>query len=220
MRQVVFLAHRHCRHKETLDKCGTSLAITVYYIIYSALVVLLEHLHMQNVLAYKYLVGCTHHLVLTVFEEHYYVVDVGAVAHKLVLLKSGSDKSLLSIDVQFLVSLHHLRCLNGVEALYLGAAWMVLAIFVAYEFKPLHSYVNHMSQVVLNVGKFCLDACYKFVGLVFVVFQYALHLYFEQTQNVVACDVAVECIFIHVGIASACVSGRHTEHLILERLKL
>ena len=97
---------------------------------------------------------------------------------------------------------------------------MVLAIFVAYEFKPLHSYVNHMSQVVLNVGKFCLDACYKFVGLVFVVFQYALHLYFEQTQNVVACDVAVECIFVHVGIASACVSGRHTEHLILERLKL
>ena len=106
--QVVVLAHGHCRHEETLYKGGTSLAVAVDNIIYSALVVLLEHLHMQNVLAYKYLVGSTYHLVFAVFEEDDDVVDVGAVAHKLVLLQTRADESLLSVDVQLLVGLHHL----------------------------------------------------------------------------------------------------------------
>ena len=73
---------------------------------------------------------------------------------------------------------------------------------------------------MLDFGKFGFDASYQLVGLVLVVLQDALHLYFEQTQNVVACYLAVECILVHVCLACVSVAGRHTEHLILERLKL
>ena len=220
--EVVVLAHRHGRNEETLDVSGSVLAVAVHHIIYSTLVVALEHLNVQYVLAHKYLVGSAYHFVLSVLKEHYYVVDVGAVAHKLVLLKACSDESFLSVDVEFLVCLNYLRSLNGVEAAYLGAARMVLAILVAYVFKPVYGYIGHVSEVVLYVGKFSLDACNEFVRLVLVVLQYALHLDFEQSQNVVASDFAVERILHHLLLHyafSRSLAGRHTEYLVFEGFK-
>ena len=178
---------------------------------------------MQDVLAHKYLVGSTYHLVLSVLKEHYNVINIGAVAHKLVLLEAGSDESFLSVDVEFLVCLNHLRSLDGVEAAYLGAARMVLAILVAYVFKPVYGYIGHVGEVVLYVGKFCLDACNEFVGLVLVVLQYALHLDFEQSQNVIACDFAMERVFHHLLLHyafSRILGRRHPEYLVFERFEL
>ena len=67
-----------------------------------------------------------------------------------------------------------------------------------------------MRQVVLYFRQLCLYACNQFVGLVLVVFQDALHLYLEQSQNVVARNVAVERIL----------EVLHSEHLRLERFEL
>ena len=100
---------------------------------------------------------------------------------------------------------------------------MVLAILVAYVFKPVYGDVGHVGEVVLYVGKFCLDACYEFVGLVLVVLQYALHLDFEQSQNVVACDFAVERVFHHLLLHNAfsrSLGRRHPEYLVFERFEL
>ena len=100
---------------------------------------------------------------------------------------------------------------------------MVLAILVAYVFKPVYGDVGHVGEVVLYVGKFCLDACNEFVGLVLVVLQYALHLDFEQSQNVVACDFAVERVFHHLLLHNAfsrSLGRRHPEYLVFERFEL
>ena len=99
---------------------------------------------------------------------------------------------------------------------------MVLAIFVADVFKPVYGYIGHVSKVVLYVGKFSLDACNEFVRLVLVVLQYALHLDFEQSQNVVASDFAVERILHHLLLHyafSRSLAGRHTEYLVFEGFK-
>ena len=67
-----------------------------------------------------------------------------------------------------------------------------------------------MSKLRISVRQLCLYACYQFVGFVLVVFQDALHLYLEQSQNVVARNVAVERIL----------EVLHAEHLRLERFEL
>ena len=108
LREVVVLAHCHGRNEETLDVSGSVLAVAIHHIIYSTLVVALENLYMQYVLAHKYLVGSAYHLVLSVLKEHYNVVDIVAVAHEFVLLEAGSDESFLSVDVEFLVCLNYL----------------------------------------------------------------------------------------------------------------
>ena len=74
---------------------------------------------------------------------------------------------------------------------------MVLAILVAYVFKPAYRNVGHVLEVVLDVGEFSLDTRHELVRLVLVILEDALHLYLEQTQDVVASDVAMEGIFHH-----------------------
>ena len=74
---------------------------------------------------------------------------------------------------------------------------MVLAILVAYIFKPAYRNVGHVLEVVLYVGEFSLDTRHEFVRLVLVILEDALHLYLEQAQDVVAGDVAMEGIFHH-----------------------
>ena len=140
---------------------------------------------MYHVLAHEYLVGHAHHLIFTVAVEDDYVVDVGTVADKLVLLESRADEAFLAVDIELLVCLYHLGCLNGVEIAYLCEPRMVLAVLVFEEGKPVGRHFHDVCKVAVHAFNLCLDACHQFVGLVFVELQYALHLYLQQAQYVV-----------------------------------
>ena len=54
---------------------------------------------MHDILAYENLIGHLDDLVFAVAVEEYDIVDVGAVAHKLVLLQSCAYEALLTVDV-------------------------------------------------------------------------------------------------------------------------
>lgn len=60
---------------------------------------LLEHLHMEDVLADEHLVLNLDNLVFSIAEEHHDVVEVGAVLNEFGLLQTVTDESLLAVDV-------------------------------------------------------------------------------------------------------------------------
>ena len=99
LRKVVFAVARCAGDVETLDKIMAFLAVAIHNIISGAPVVALMHLHMQHVFAHENLIGHAHYLIFAVAMEHQDVVDVRAVAHKLVFFQPRSDKSLATVDV-------------------------------------------------------------------------------------------------------------------------
>ena len=175
---------------------------------------------MHHVLAYENLVSHAHHLIFSVLEEHDDVVNVGAVAHELVLLQSCADESLLPVDVEFLVRLHHFRRLDGVEAAYLRASGMVLAVLFLYELEPPYGDVGHVGEVVVYRLYLLFRPEYEFVSLVLVELQYALHLYLHEPQYVVAGHLAHQLFLeqlqpvVHVSHGGVHV-GRVLEPLVL-----
>ena len=182
--QVIFLVACHRGYIETLNVAEALLAVAVNHIIYRAVVVLLEHLDVLNVLAHKHLLLHTYNLVLTVLVEDNEVVEVGTVADKLIFLQRSADKSILAVDIEFLVSLYHLCRLDGVEVLYLCEAWVVLAVFLLKIAEPVGSNLGHVLQFLVDVGNFLLDAQHCLLCLLLIELQYALHLYLEQAQDV------------------------------------
>ena len=69
---------------------------------------------------------------------------------------------------------------------------MILAVLLAQKLEPVYRHVGHVRKVVLYLSQLSLDARYQLVSLILIIFKYALHLYLEQAQDVVACYFAVE----------------------------
>ena len=97
----------HASHVETLDIARASPAVAIYHIINGSLVVLFEYAKPDDVLAYEQLLGYAHHLELAIAIKDDDIVDVRAVAHKLVLLQSCANETLATVDVELLVGLGH-----------------------------------------------------------------------------------------------------------------
>ena len=192
LRQVYLAVAGHAGDVESLDEARAGLAVAIHHIIYSALVVLLEHTQPQHVLAYKQLFGHAHHLELTVAVEDDDVVDVGAVAYEFVLLQSCADESFCTVDVELLVGLGHLCSLDGVEVLDLRQTRMVLAVLVLEELEPGGRLLREVSQLVVYLLYLGLDAGHQLVGLVLVELQDALHLNLQQLQYVVLRHLAYQ----------------------------
>ena len=185
MSDVVFAVACDAGDVKALDEIVAFLSVAIHHIIYSTLVVLLEHGEMEHVLAHEDLLRHLDHLVFAVLVEDDDVVDVRAVAHKLVFLQSSADEAFLTVDVELLVGLDDCGGLDGVEVAYLGKARMVLAVLVLKELEPVGCHLHHVGKVAVDVFYLCLDACHELVGTVFVELQDALHLYLEQAEDVV-----------------------------------
>ena len=141
-------------------------------------------------LAHENLFGHAHHLVGAVAIEEDDIVNVRAVADKLVLLQAGADEAFLAVDVEFLVGLHHLVGHNGVEVLYLGEARMVLAILFLDGAEPVAGNLYHVAQFLVNLRHLFLDTRDELVGLVLVELEDACHLYLHEAEDVIAGDLA------------------------------
>ena len=84
---------------ESLDVVEARLSVAIDHIVDGTLVVLLEYIHVQHVLAHEELVRHTHHLVTSVLVEQDDIVDVRAIRHELVFLQTGADESFLAVDI-------------------------------------------------------------------------------------------------------------------------
>ena len=208
------------RHVETFDITGAHFPVAVYHIIDGALVVLLEHTQPDDVLAYKEFLCDTHHLELTVTIEDDDIVNVRTVAHKLVFLQSRADKTFTTVDVEFLVSFSHFTCLNGVEIADLRESWVSLSIFILQELEPRSCYLYKISQVTVYLLYLGLDTGHQFVGFLLVEFQNALHLDFQQAQDIVLSHLTYQlwierCESVVDMLADLIYIGRLLEFLVL-----
>ena len=173
------------------------LAVAVNTVVDGALIVLLEYLYMEDILADEYLVCYLGDFKLTILIEDDDVIEVGAVAYEFILLQPCTNESFLTVDVEFLVSLYHLCNLNGIEVSDFSFARMILAVFSLEIFKPVDGNISHVSQVVLNLSKFSLNLHQQFVCLILIIFKDSLHLDFQEFENVLAGNFPMEGIFYH-----------------------
>ena len=173
------------------------LAVAVNTVVDGALVVLLEYLNMEDILANEYLVGYLGDFKLTILIEDDDVIEVGAVAYEFIFLQPCTNESFLTVDVEFLVSLYHLSHLNGIEVSDFCFARMVLSILALEIFKPVDGNIGHVSQVILNLSKFSLNLHQQFVCLILIIFKDSLHLDFQEFENVLAGNFPMEGILYH-----------------------
>ena len=220
MSEIVFAIAGHRGHIETLDVTITFASVSVNDVVNRTFVVLLIDLQVLNVLTDENLLGNTHDLELSVFVEDDDVVDVGAVAHEFVFLQRRSDEPLVAVDVEFLVGLHHLRGLDGVEVANLCAAWVVSTIFFFDVAEPFDGHIHHVFEVVVDLFNLALDARHQLVGLVLVELQDALHLDFHQSKDVFASHLSDEAFL--EGLDAAVNVSHHSVHIlgVLELLVL
>ena len=166
---------------------------------------------MHDVLAYVNLVRHLHHFVFAVAVEDDDIVDVGAVGYELRLLQSGADEALLTVDVQFLVCLHHLCGVDGVEVTYLGESRVVFAVFLLEVCEPFARHLHHASEVAFYLVNLRLNLCHQFVCLVFGELEDALHLYLHESQYVLLAHFAhqlrVERGESFVDVLARCIHG-------------
>ena len=192
LREIVLLVTGHRGHVETLDEVGALLAVAVHYIIYGTRIILLEDLQMKHVLADKQFLGHAHHLVLAVLVEDDDVVNVGTVAYVFILLQTCTDETVCAVDVQLLVGLGHLGGFDGVEVAYFCQPRMVLAVFVLQELEPRSRHLHKVGQVTVYLLNLCLDTRHQLVGFILVELQDALHLDFQQLQDVFLRNLAYQ----------------------------
>ena len=139
---------------------------------------------MDDVLSDKDLVGHTDNLVLSVTVEENDIIDIRAVAYILVFLHTCSDETILTVDIQFLISLCHLGSLDRIEVAYLRKTRMLCSVFVFQVLEPLHGYLYHVRQLLVNILDLRFQASNELVGLVFIEFQDALHLDLHQSEDI------------------------------------
>ena len=190
LRKVVFTVAGHACNGKSLHIHDAAASVLIEHIVDGARVVALKHIQVNHILTHIYLLAHLNHLKLTIFVENDDVVDVGAVAHKFVFLQSGADKAVGTVDVEFFVSLSHLRSHDGVEIANDGAARELVAVFLFQSLKPLDGVFHQVSEFVVDVGNALVESGDVIISLVDVELQDSAHLDFEQAENVVARDVA------------------------------
>ena len=190
LRDVVLFLTCDGWHIEALDIVVTAFAVAIDCIVDGALVVLLEHLHMHDVLADKHFLADADDLVFSVFIENDDVVDVGTVANEFVFLQTGTDESFLTVDIELLVGFHHLRSLDGLEVPDFRQTRVVGTVFALDELKPANGDIRHAAQVLVDALDLVLDAGNEFVALVLAELRNALHLDFQQAQDVFLAHLA------------------------------
>ena len=192
LRQIVLLVAGDARHVETLDEAETLLAVAVNCVVGCASVVFLEDAEVEHILAYEQLLCYADNLIFSVFKEDDDIVEVGAVAHELVLFQSCTDESVSTVNVEFLVCLSHLRSFDGVEVADLCQARMVFAVLVLEELEPTGCHFCEVSQVSVYLLNLRLDAGHQLVGLVLAELQNTLHPDFQQFKDIVLRDFTDE----------------------------
>ena len=116
------------------------------------------------------------------------LVEVGAIADKLVLLQRHSRKAVLPVDVEFFVGDGNFGGNDIVEILDFGAPWVKFAVLVLDALIILHSVVDDVVEAVLRLLHLFFEALDVIVRLESVVFGYTLDFQFGKVRYVVDGD--------------------------------
>ncbi len=122
---------------------------------------------------------------MAVVVEYDHIVKSRATEQRLVLLHGRADKPFVAIDVELFVCLGHPRGIDIVKAADHGAPRISGAVTLAQRLEPLNRVFGDVAQMLLQLGYPVAVAGYEAVGLVGREFEYSLHAYLHQAQQVV-----------------------------------
>ena len=180
MGDVVLTVTRTGINEEALDIVSSLTAVTIYAVVYGALVAFLPYLEVHDIFSYVNLFCYACDLVLAVAIEDDDVIDVGTVAYVFSFLESRADEALMAVDVEFLVGFSNFCRLDGVKIAYFSEARMFGAVFFLEVLKPLACHIDDAVEVMLYLGYLVLYPLDEFLCLVLGEFQYSLHLYLHE----------------------------------------
>ena len=97
--KIVFLVAGNACNVEAFGITHPRLTIHIDHIVSSAFVVFLEHRHMQYIFPDEYLIGHFHHFHNAATGKGNDIVEGGHIHHKLILLQTGSYKTLFPVHI-------------------------------------------------------------------------------------------------------------------------
>ena len=166
MRHVIFAVAHDGGDGEALDVADAVLAVTVADVVDGALVVLLEDVDVEDVLAHELLFRYRCDDVLAVAVEDNHVVYGRAVAYEFVLLQPCADESLFTVDVELFVRLDDLGGFDGVEVTQLRAAGEVFAVLFLQHTEPIDGVFHDVGKVTVYLLDVFLHTGNQFFRLV------------------------------------------------------
>ena len=167
LRDVVNLIARNALDRATLHHNRTGLTVAIQDVVDRALVVALEDTYIIYILIEECLILHLCHFVATIFGHHEYLVQIRAVAHKLIFAhrRSDTEETFGAIDIELSICYNHLRSLNRVELAQLATAVATLAILLLNAVVVGYGILGQMFQIVLNLANILLDTANQLVGL-------------------------------------------------------
>ncbi len=174
LREVIFLVAGNAFHGETLHIMRRAvLTVTIDDIIGRSVIVLVEHIDMDDLLPHEKFRLQLGHSIFPIFMEHDDVVNVGTVTHVfvgfLVLLAfqalARADEALILVDIQLFVVGGHGHSGDVIKVADFGLALATFTIFLLDVQEIVDGIVHNMVEVVLGLFHFLLDVSQLLIGL-------------------------------------------------------
>ena len=195
--QVILLIAGHATGGEVLGQGGAGLTVAVNHAVGEGVGLgAVEDVDMENVLTEEGLVADFADFEGAVLGDGNYVVEAGAFADGFVLLHAGSGEAFFAIHVEGLVGDDDFLRDDFLEGGELGLTLAAFAVFLLQFLEPLDGVFGEVFEVLLGLGDGIFEGLDLFVGFEAVELGDALDLDFEQAEDVVLRDLALEKFFV------------------------
>src|SRR5690606_37235642 len=143
----------------------TTRTFLVNCIVNGAIITFLKYSHMDNSLANKNFVLNFCHAVFTIFSKDNNIVNIRTLSHELILTHPCTNKSFLSVDVEFGICQGYLGRFHLVKHTQFSLTFATFGIFGAQLLKPSNSVVRQVAQVAPHLFDIILQSLHQVVGL-------------------------------------------------------
>lgn len=199
---VILSVASYASDAEALSKGNASLAIGINGIVDRAGIVLFEDSDMHDARADINLLINLLDDVATVGVEDNDVVEVGAIGHVIAFLEAEAHKTILTVDIEFLVALGHLGSLDIIERADLGEAVFADTILFLDAAKMGNGEIDDMVDIVLRLAHILLEGNEFILSSLAIELEDTRHLDFEQVEDIVAGHAAhqLDVIGLEIGL--------------------
>ena len=149
--QGILLVAGHPTNREALGISRSARAVAVNDVVDGPLIALLEHRYVNDVGSDKLFIADFGDQHGSVASNHNHVVNVGAVAHKLILAQGRTHKTFYAVDVELGVGNGNLGGYYLLKAAKLRFSLAPRPVLFLQVFKELYCVINQIIKVMPNL---------------------------------------------------------------------
>ena len=195
-RKIVFFVAGNTRYEKAFPIVYSALSIAINDVVDGAFISFLKDVDMQDIGAYEQFIGYLNNLIFTILIEDNDIIDIRAVEEVFVFLKTRTNKTICTIDIEFLVGLHYRLHVDGCKIAHLRAAGVFIAILLFQMFKPFDGIVSQMRKIVFRLLNFLLEVTHQLVGFLGIELRNANHANLKEFFDILFAHFSYEFSFI------------------------